>query len=103
MSDDPEGAQVLEECYELWRSLPRRARDAIRLVALPMDDPKVNAVTVNAAQTHASVVVQKSLQEGFGLTVTEADVEGEAGRGVRRGRHRGPGPSRGRPPPRGPQ
>ena len=32
----------------------------------------VNAVTVNAAQRHASVVVQKSLQEGFGLTVTEA-------------------------------
>jgi trehalose synthase len=27
---------------------------------------------VNAAQRHASVVVQKSLQEGFGLTVTEA-------------------------------
>jgi trehalose synthase len=72
VSDDPEGAQVLEECFELWRSLPRRARDAIRLVTLPMDDPKLNAVMVNAAQTHASVVVQKSLQEGFGLTVTEA-------------------------------
>ena len=37
-----------------------------------MDDPVLNAVTVNAAQRHASVVVQKSLQEGFGLTVTEA-------------------------------
>ena len=31
-----------------------------------------NAAIVNALQRHASVVVQKSLQEGFGLTVTEA-------------------------------
>ena len=72
VSDDPEGAQVLEECFDVWRSLPRRARDAIRLVTLPMEDPVANAVVVNAAQRHASVVVQKSLQEGFGLTVTEA-------------------------------
>ncbi len=72
VSDDPEGARVLEECFDAWRSLPRRARDAIRLVTLPMEDPVTNAVMVNAAQRHASVVVQKSLQEGFGLTVTEA-------------------------------
>ena len=71
-TDDPEGARVLAECLGAWESLPRRARDAIRLVALPMDDPVANAVLVNAAQRHASVVVQKSLQEGFGLTVTEA-------------------------------
>ena len=72
VTDDPEGARVLAECLEAWESLPRQARDAIRLVALPMDDPVANAVMVNAAQRHASVVVQKSLQEGFGLTVTEA-------------------------------
>ena len=72
VADDPEGARVLAECVAAWESLPRRARDAIRLVALPMDDPVANAVLVNAAQRHASVVVQKSLQEGFGLTVTEA-------------------------------
>ena len=72
VADDPEGARVLAECFVAWESLPRRARDAVRLVALPMDDPVANAVLVNAAQRHASVVVQKSLQEGFGLTVTEA-------------------------------
>jgi len=72
VSDDPEGAQVLAECLDAWTSLPRRARDAIRVVTLPMDDPVANALMVNAAQRHASVVVQKSLQEGFGLTVTEA-------------------------------
>ncbi len=72
VSDDPEGAAVLNECLDAWASLPHRSRDAIRLVALPMDDPLANALFVNAAQRHASVVVQKSLQEGFGLTVAEA-------------------------------
>jgi trehalose synthase len=72
VSDDPEGAQVLAECLETWRSLPAAARDTVRLVALPMDDVAANSLRVNAVQRHASVVVQKSLQEGFGLTVTEA-------------------------------
>ena len=72
VADDPEGARVLAECISAWESLPGRVRDSIRLVTLPMDDPVANAVMVNAAQRHATVVVQKSLQEGFGLTVTEA-------------------------------
>ncbi len=37
-----------------------------------MDDVDENAVIVNALQRHAYLVVQKSLVEGFGLTVTEA-------------------------------
>ena len=37
-----------------------------------MDDVDENAIIVNAVQRHATVVVQKSLVEGFGLTVTEA-------------------------------
>ena len=37
-----------------------------------MDDIDENAIIVNALQRHATVVVQKSLVEGFGLTVTEA-------------------------------
>jgi trehalose synthase len=37
-----------------------------------MDDVVANARMVNAIQRHARVVVQKSLQEGFGLTITEA-------------------------------
>jgi trehalose synthase len=36
-----------------------------------MDDVDENAHIVNALQRHAAVVVQKSLFEGFGLTVTE--------------------------------
>ena len=72
VSDDPEGVDVLGECLDTWASLPLAARDAIRLVVLPMNDVVANAQLVNAVQRHASVVVQKSLQEGFGLTVTEA-------------------------------
>jgi trehalose synthase len=37
-----------------------------------MVDPGENAAIINALQRHASIVVQKSLAEGFGLTVTEA-------------------------------
>ena len=41
-----------------------------------MDDIEENAVMVNAIQRHAAIVVQKSLHEGFGLTVTEAMWKG---------------------------
>jgi trehalose synthase len=37
-----------------------------------MEDDDENAMIVNALQRHARVVVQKSLAEGFGLTVAEA-------------------------------
>jgi trehalose synthase len=44
----------------------------VHLVSLPMADAEENAAMVNAIQRRAAVVVQKSLAEGFGLTVTEA-------------------------------
>ncbi|HXZ61927.1 MAG TPA: glycosyltransferase, partial [Acidimicrobiales bacterium] len=72
VDDDPEGRGVLTECLAAWEALPHQVRGTIRLVTLPMDDIETNALMVNAAQRHASVVVQKSFQEGFGLTVTEA-------------------------------
>jgi trehalose synthase len=72
VADDPEGARVLAECLDAWAALPSRTRETVRLVALPMDDVEANALMVNATQRHASVVVQKSLEEGFGLTVTES-------------------------------
>jgi trehalose synthase len=71
VSDDPEGAEVLAECRERWRCLPDTTRPRIHLASLPMDDIDENATIVNALQRHAAVVVQKSLAEGFGLTVTE--------------------------------
>ena len=72
VTDDPEGPEVLDECIELWRNLPHAARTRIQLVCLPMEDVEENAAMVNAIQRHAAVVVQKSLAEGFGLTVAEA-------------------------------
>jgi trehalose synthase len=72
VADDPEGAEVLDEVLVAWRALPHSERQHIALVCLPMADLEENAAMVNALQRHASVVVQKSLQEGFGLTVTEA-------------------------------
>lgn len=76
VSDDPEGAQVLAECIATWRALPDDIQARIRLACLPMDDIDENAVMVNALQRHAYAVVQKSLVEGFGLTVTEAMWKG---------------------------
>ena len=72
VADDPEGMEVLAECTRAWEALPDAIRRQIRLVTLPMDDGEENAAMVNAIQRHAAVVVQKSLMEGFGLTVAEA-------------------------------
>lgn len=72
VSDDPEGAEVLEECRSQWAALPPEAQRRVHLACVPMDDVDENAHVINALQTHAAVVVQKSLREGFGLTVTEA-------------------------------
>ena len=71
ISDDPEGAQVFAECVTAWQSLPPSTRRHISLITLPMEDIDENAAMVNALQRHATVIVQKSLEEGFGLTVAE--------------------------------
>jgi trehalose synthase len=72
VADDPEGAQVLTEIRELRESLEGGIRERVHLVSLPMDDVEENAAIVNALQRRSDVVVQKSLAEGFGLTVAEA-------------------------------
>ena len=72
VADDPEGARVFAAVCDGWRSLPSGVRGRVHLAALPMDDIEENAAVVGALQHHADVVVQKSLAEGFGLTVAEA-------------------------------
>ena len=72
VSDDPEGSEVLAESLARWQALPATARNRVSLVSVPMDDVRQNATIVNAVQRLATVAVQKSLAEGFGLTVTEA-------------------------------
>jgi len=76
VADDPEGLQVLDECIDYWRGLPAAVQERVHLAALPMDDGEENAAIVNAVQRRATVVVQKSLAEGFGLTVAEAMWKG---------------------------
>jgi trehalose synthase len=72
VADDPEGAKVFADLQQAWHSLPAGIRRCVHLAMLPMEDEEENAAIVNALQRHAAVIVQKSLQEGFGLTVTEA-------------------------------
>jgi trehalose synthase len=72
VDDDPEGAQVLRDATTTRSLLPEEARRRIHLATLPMDDLDENALIVNALQRHAHVIAQKSLAEGFGLTVAEA-------------------------------
>ena len=61
-SDDPEGVKVLEEVKE------KAAGDSdIHVLLLPQND-----IEINALQRASTVIVQKSLKEGFGLTVAEA-------------------------------
>ena len=76
VADDPEGAEVLAETEAAWHELPRDVRRRVHLALLPMDDADENAIIVNALQRRADVVVQKSLAEGFGLTVSEAMWKG---------------------------
>ena len=72
VADDPEAARVLEQIIAAWRELPEPVRNRVHIASLPTADVQENAAIVNALQRHARVVVQKSLQEGFGLTVAEA-------------------------------
>ena len=68
-TDDPEGEAVLAEV----RAEANGDSDA-HILMLPPDAHR----TVNALQRAADVVVQKSVKEGFGLTVTEALWKGKA-------------------------
>lgn len=60
--DDPEGAQVLQQVFEAAAADPD-----IVVLNLPPDSHRV----INSLQRAASVIVQKSIKEGFGLTVAE--------------------------------
>lgn len=67
-SDDPEGAKVLEEVKQAAGEDP----DIFILLLPPASDLEINAL-----QRASSIVLQKSLREGFGLTVSEALWKGK--------------------------
>jgi trehalose synthase len=72
VADDPEDAECFRDVRAQWQALPAATRGRVHLACLPMADDDENAAIVNALQRRAQVVVQKSLAEGFGLTVAEA-------------------------------
>lgn len=76
VSDDPEAAATLGELVAAWHDLPPADRRRAHVVVIPMIDLHENAAVVNALQRRADVVAQKSLAEGFGLTVAEALFKG---------------------------
>jgi trehalose synthase len=76
VADDPEGLQVLRESKQAYEALSPAVKARVHLATLPMTDSEENAAMVNALQRKAEVVVQKSLAEGFGLTVAEAMWKG---------------------------
>ena len=67
-TDDPEGEEVLKEVQEYAADDPD-----IRILLLPLFSDR----DINALQRAATVVLQKSLKEGFGLTVSEAMWKGK--------------------------
>lgn len=72
VADDPAAASALEELTRQQAALPAELRARVHVLRLPMESAKENALIVNALQRLATVVVQNSLHEGFGLTVAEA-------------------------------
>ena len=72
VTDDPEGAAVFGLVRDAWHQLPHAIQGRVHVASLPMTDIGENAAIVNALQRRAAVVVQKSIAEGFGLTVAEA-------------------------------
>lgn len=76
--DDPEGVAVLEAVVAARAAAPAERRARIHLIVASLRSRDDNARLVNALQRRADVVLQKSLEEGFGLTVTEAMAKGRA-------------------------
>lgn len=72
IADDPEPKAVLQEIINYYRELPVKHQKDIYILLLPMDSRQENALICNALQRSAEIIVQNSIREGFGLTVTEA-------------------------------
>lgn len=72
IQDDPEAQDVLAELSGTYAGLAREAQESVAVLSLPMSSRKQNHLAVNVLQRCSSLVVQNSIQEGFGLTATEA-------------------------------
>lgn len=71
-ADDPEGEVILAEVYQ-----QTKGDEDVHVLHLSLDDRLENYVEVNALQRAASVIMQPSTREGFGLVITEALWKGK--------------------------
>jgi trehalose synthase len=71
-ADDPEGERILAEVYDNTKNI-----DDIHVLNLQMSNRLENWREVNALQRAASVIMQPSTKEGFGLVITEALWKGK--------------------------
>ncbi len=71
-ADDPEGERILEGIRRITRD-----DEDIHVLLLSLEDRRQNYLEVNALQRAASVIMQPSTREGFGLVVTEALWKGK--------------------------
>lgn len=62
--DDPEGQQILDEV--------KRHANGDKNIFLLTNKDGIHDTEVNAFQTYSDVIIQKSIKEGFGLTISEA-------------------------------
>lgn len=76
IADDPEGQEVLDELSAEYAALEDEISRDICIIALPMHNLIQNALLVNALQRVSTIIVQNSIREGFGLTITEAMWKG---------------------------
>jgi trehalose synthase len=77
ITDDPEGGEQLRLVLDERSRMEAHLRRRVHVLALSLRDITLNALRINALQRRADVVVQKSIQEGFGLTATEAMFKGK--------------------------
>ena len=75
VADDPECVDVLRHIRQRYASLDEELRRDVAIMLLPMNSHQENALIVNAMQRCASIIVQNSLQEGFGPYGNRGHVE----------------------------
>lgn len=76
IADDPEDVECLDYILSVADKMPEHVRSKIRVLLISMDDNDVNAAIIGYLQENAYAVLQLSVQEGFGLSLTEALFKG---------------------------
>ena len=90
VADDPEAAEVLRDCIELWRSLPHAARSRVHLACTPMADPERGGSDRQRAATSCRRRRPEEHRRGLRADCGGGDVEVAADRRQRCRRHRRP-------------